>query len=69
VLFNQNLSLMVNPTFTSLLETSAMSKAEIMAALLFDAQHVGLEAVRSTMEFSQLSCAEQMAIEDMIQIL
>ena len=30
---------------------------------------VGLEAVRSTMEFSQLSSAEQMAIEDMIQIL
>jgi hypothetical protein len=46
-----------------------MSKAEIMAALLFDAKNVGLEAVRSTMEFSQLSCAEQMAIEDMIQIL
>jgi len=46
-----------------------MSKAEIMAALLFDAQCVGLEAIRSTMEFSQLSCAEQMAIEDMIQIL
>jgi hypothetical protein len=60
---------MVNPTFTSLLETSAMSKAEIMAALLFDAQCVGLDAVRSTMEFCQLSCAEQMAIEDMIQIL
>tara|TARA_B100000424_G_C22845204_1_gene450881 strand:+ start:618 stop:827 length:210 start_codon:yes stop_codon:yes gene_type:complete len=69
VLFNQNLYLMVNPTFTSLLETSAMSKAEIMAALLFDAQNVGLDAVRSTMEFSELSCAEQMAIEDMVQIL